>query len=337
MGSSTGVTDLGSQYLDFERSTKDYRPLANTVYTPGSLLQFASLDTQPWPDAKGAQLSAIAANQQSLLGFVADTWPGFNGSIGTPNLPANYTSPVTLTALRGTLDVNAVTQGYHPGVLLDQSGSGAVTVVDKLSLIASRATVGYVQGGSASAPAGGTAVVANAVLPASGIGSSLTAAALAQASQTDTIAGTPAVGDTLSVTIQSPYVSSAPGVAQTTTWTTPPLTTAQAVSVTTAAAALVAYLNAQANFSKYFTATNLVGVVTVTVNAAAALFNVNFGSGTTETANFSISISGMVANSLTFAVAATGGSTATAGAANLASGTGYKGVVPALVTVGGGT
>jgi hypothetical protein len=333
MGASTGVTDLGTQYRSYERSEKIYRPLANVTYNPGSVLQNVAKDLEIWTDEKGVQLSATAAAQQSLVGVVAETWPGFNASI----TPGSFTSAASFTAFRGTVGIETVTQGYHPAILLDQSGTGAVTVVDKLPLIASRATAGYAQGVAATAPLGGTSVVANAKLPASGIGSSLTAAALAQAAQTDTLTGAPAVGDTLSVTIQSPYINTAPGTAQTITWTTPPLTAAQAVSVTTAALALLTYLNAQPSFSQYFIATQVAGVVTITVNALANPFRINFGSGMNETNFFNISLSGMVANSLTFAVASTGGTTSTAGAANLAAGTGYKGIVPGYITVGGGT
>jgi hypothetical protein len=333
MGSSTTVSDLGSQYRDYERSEKIYRPIAGVTYNPGSVVQNVAASLELFPDQKCVQLSATGANQQSLVGVVAETWPGFSGSIGA----ASYTSPSTFTNFRGTLGIETVTQGYHPAILLDQSGSGAVTVVDKLALIASRATAGYAQGASASAPAGGTAVVANAKLPASGIGSSITAAALAQAAQTDTLTGTPAAGDTLSVTIQTPYITSAPGVLQTTTWTTPPLTAAQAVSVTTAGLALLTYLNAQPSFSKYFIASQVAGVVTITVNALSAPFLINFGTGTTVANAFTIGLSGMVSNSLTFAVASTGGTISTAGAAVLAAGTGYLGTIPGYVTVGGGT
>lgn len=335
MGASTGVTDLGSQYRSYERSEKISRPIANVTYNPGSVLQNVAANLELFPDEKGAQLSSTSAAQTSLVGVVSETWPGFAGSIGA----ASYTSASSYTAFRGTVGIETVTQGYHPAILLDQSGTGAVTVVDKISLIASRASVGYAQGGSATAPGGGTFVVANAKLPASGIASSLTAAALAQASQTDTLAGTPAAGDILSVTIQTPYVSSAPGTAQTTTWSTPPLTAAQAVSVTTAGLALLTYLNAQPGFSQFFIASQAAGVVTITVNALANPFKINFGSGSAETNAFNISLSGMVANSLTFAVASSAGAgtTSTAGAANLASGTGYLGIVPGYVTVGGGT
>jgi hypothetical protein len=334
MGSATAITDFGSQYRSYERGERKYRPaVASTVYSQGIALQFSSQDIQPYVDEKGVGLPGTGANQQSLVGIVSETWNGFGGSTS----PGNFTSPANLTqgVLRGTQYIEAVISGFHPGVLVDQSGTGAVTIVDKLPLIASRGTAGYLMGGSVSAPNGISAFAGNAALPASGIGSSITAAALAAASQTDTLTGTPAAGDTLSVTIQTPYVASAPGTAQTTTWTTPGLTSAQATTVTTAAAALVAYLNAQPSFSAFFTASNVAGVVTVTVNnfsvTSPMLFKVNFGSGTTESNFFNISLSGMVANSLTFAVASTGGTTSTAGGANLAGGTGFKGYLPALI------
>jgi len=321
-GRTTGVGDLGSQYKDYIREECAFRPVAGVTYTPGSLLQFVALDLQLDPDIKCVALPGTGANQQKLAGFVSEVWPGFSAPSGTV-----YSTGATLASIRGTLSIDAVLKGFHPGILLDCSGTGAVTVVDGLPLIASRATAGYVQGTTAaSGPGLGVAVAA---LPGSGIGSSITAAALAQASQTATISGTPAVGDTLSVTIQTPYVSSAPGVSQTTTWTTPALTSAQATSTTTAAAALRDYLNSQANFSKFFTATASTNVVTVTVNTAAALFRVNGGSGNNITFSFDISLSGMIANSLSFACAATGGSTNTAGSTTLASGTGFKGYIPA--------
>jgi len=326
-GRVTGVGDLGSQYKSYIREECAYRPVASTTYLSGALLQMVSLDLELFTDNKCVQLSSTAATQQKLAGFVSETWPGFSGSVP----PATFVTTANQSNIRGTQLIDAVLKGFHPGVLIDQSGAGGVTVTDGIPLISSRNSAGYVQGAAASSiPGSGIAVAA---LPASGIGSSLTAATLAQASQTDTLTGTPAVGDTLSVTIQSPYASVSPGVAQTTTWTTPPLTAAQAASVTTAATALAAYLNTQANFTKYFIATSSAGVVTVTVNALSAGFGVNFGTGSNEQSAFSISISGMVANSLTFAVSSTGGTTSTAGAATLTGGTGYKGTVPAWTQV----
>ena len=237
--------------------------------------------------------------------------------------------------------VETVTQGFHTGVLVDQAGTGAVTLTDGLGLVACGAsgTAGFMQGIGVAAATPLT-VIAEALLPSSGIGSSITAAALAQASQTATIGGTPAAGDTLTVTIQTPYISASPGTAQTTSWTTPGLTTAQAVSTTTAATALAAYLNTQPSFTAWFVATSSTNVVTVTVVAATfpgnpMLWNVNFVGpgigGIVEPNFFKITLSGMIGNSLTFACAATGGSTNTAGSTTLAGGTGFQGYIPAWV------
>jgi hypothetical protein len=326
MGSAQ-IADGGVQYRSYQRSELGFRPVASTVYTPGMCVKLASMDLQVFTDAKAIALTGTTANQQLIRGIVSETWNGFNATIGA----ANYTSGANLSALLMPLPlIDVVVAGFHPAVFVDQSGAGAVTLVNELPLIPSRATAGYSQGIAAASAPGGTGFVGNALLPASGIGSSITAAALAQASQTDTIAGVPLAGDTLTVTIQSPYVASAPGTAQTLAYTIT-LTSAQAASVTLAAAALVAFLNAQASFNQYFTATNLAGVVTVTVNGLATPFRVNFGTGANVASSFDISLSGMIANSLTFAVAATGGSTATAGGANFAGGTGFKGTIPAVI------
>jgi hypothetical protein len=327
----TQAADLTTGYRSFIRDEEAYRPVPSTTYLPGMAVRIASQDLQVYPDEKTVELSAAGASQQGLIGIVADTWPGFGPTSSTP---PNYTSPANLAALRGTVGIDVVRKGFHPGVLIDQSGSGAVTIVNRLALIASAATAGALQGGSATVAAGGSAVVANALLPAASLfGYSLTAAALAQASQTDTLTGTPAAGDILQVTIQTPYVASAPGVLQKTTWSTPPLTAAQATSVTTAALALLTYLNAQPTFSAYFIATQVAGVVTITVNALSTLFRVNYGTGGNIANYFDISLSGMLANSLTFAVAtvAGGGTVSTAGSTTFASGTGFYGYIPALV------
>lgn len=325
------TTDLSSQYLSTRRVEDTFRAVAGEVFTPGSLVQIAALDKQIYPDFVTVQLAAVALSSSpaNTVGLVSETWPGFNGSIGAPS----YASPSSSGSVRGTNGVDVVTAGFHSAALIDQSGTGAVNITNGSPLVASDATSGYLQG-CAGGAGSGSGIVAGAVLPSTGIGATLSAAALAQASQTDTLTGAPAAGDTLSVTIQSPYTTTSPGVVQKTTYTTPPLTTAQAASVTTAAAALVAYLNGQPGFSQYFTASNAAGVVTVTVNAAAAPFLVTFGpgiDGQAVSSAFYISISGAVANSLTFAVASTGGTVSTAGGATFAGGTGYKGVCPVLV------
>jgi hypothetical protein len=336
MASSTTIGDLGSQYIDYERSIKQFRPTISSTFTPGLIVQMCSQELQQYNDYKTIQIASTTASQQGILGVVAETWPGFSGSLQTP---PNYTSPSVLATTRGTVGIDVVTQGIHPAVFIDQSGTGAVTIVDKLAIIPSRATAGYGQGVANTAPLGGTSVLGYAVLPSAtqgGIASTITAAALAQASQTDTLTGTPAVGDILSVTIQRGYVGTAPGVLAIVVWNTPPLTAAQAVSVTTAAAALVAYLNSQPNFSQYFIASNVAGVVTVTVNSLATPFKINFVIGGLEVGAFSVSLSGMIANSLTFVVASSGGTISTAGGSTLAGGTGFKGTIPVYVAVAGG-
>lgn len=321
--------DLTNQYNSLQRAEDDFRPASGLTFSPGLFCQISPIDKQNYPDQKTVQLvptGASGSNAGPVAGAVSDTFNGF--ALGS----TSYVSPSSASTVRGTPTVQIVTAGFHPAVQIDQSyTTSAKTIVDGSALLPAFNTAGAAQGGDGVALNANSAVLAIAVLPSTGIGHSIASAALVQASQTATIGGTPAVGDTLSVTIQTPYVDSAPGVAQTTTWTTAGLTSAQATSTTTAAAALVAYLNAQPSFSKFFTASNASAVVTITVNALATPFYVNFGSGSTVTGSFSISLSGSVGNSLTFATAATGGSTNTAGGANLASGAGFKGTIPAVV------
>lgn len=317
--------DLTGQYLSFQSTQDDYRAVAATLFSPGMAVQFAAIDSQIYPDQKTVQPTGTAANQQLIIGLVAETWPGFNASIGS----ATFTSPSSSATVRGTSGVTVKTGGYHPAGLVDQSGTGGAAITNGTPLIASRATAGYMQGVGTAVAGLGTAAIA--LLPAAGIGSSITAGALVQASQTATIAGVPAAGDTLSITIQMPYTTAAPGVVQKQTFTTPALTSGQAASVTTAAAALVSYLNGQAAFSAFYTASNAAGVVTVAVNALAAPFLVTFGTGSTVQDSITLALSGSVGNSITFACAATGGSTNTAGGATLANGVGYKGTIPVIV------
>lgn len=328
--SFTSVGDLTLNNRSLTRGMTPFRPLANTAYPPGTVLQLAARDAQIYPDIKTVRPSVAQANtvvsQRLFAGVVSAQWPGFNGSIGAPS----YTSPSANPGpggARGSQYVYATCKGVG-GILVDQSGSGAVTLVHGGALVVSVASTGYAQGGADTVA---VVPIAVATLPASGIGSSITAAALAQAAQTFTVA-TPAAGDIVNTTIQSPYTEASPGVVQTTTWSLT-LTSATAASATTAGAAIVAFLNAQPNFSQYFIATNAAGVVTVTVNALSTPFQITYGTGTTLTDVWSIGLSGMIANSLTTAASVTGsgGTTYTAGGANLASGTGYKGLIPAMI------
>lgn len=337
----TQAVDLGAQYLSYEREEWAGRPVAAVTYSPGMVLQRVSQDLQVYPDANTVNLPSAGTLRTKLVGVVADTWPGFSGSLGTntqytsnATLPA-YASPANQAVIRGTLGIDYVKKGFHPALLIDQSGTGAVTLTDGLGIVAAgvNGAPGYGQGIGIAAATPLT-VYALASLPASGIGSSITAAALAQASQTDTLSGTPAAGDVLSVTIQSPYTAATLNTAQTMTWTAPPLTAGQAATVTTAALALLTYLNSQTTFSQYFTATQAAGVMTVTVNALGTFFRVYTAAGVQGNPSFfDIALTGMISNSLTFAVATvTGATVSTAGAANLAGGTGYKGPIPAFVT-----
>jgi hypothetical protein len=325
------TSDLTKQYLSYNRDLDSFRPVSNVNYPVGAVTQLVSMDLQTYLDEITVALPGTGANQQNIMGVVSDSWPGFSGSLTGSQVPVTL-SPSNVVTARGTIGVQIVLRGYHPAILIDQSGTGAVTVTNQIPLVPSRATAGYTQG--VATGVGGLGTVAIAMLPASGIGSSLTAAALAQASQTDTLTGTPAVGDILNVTIQSPYSTTAPGTAQTTTYSTSPLTAAQATTVTTAATFLAAQLNGNSAFATYFTAASAAGVVTVTVNALANPFLITYATLGTLTNQFYISISGMVSNSLTFAVSTTGtgGTVSTAGGATFAGGTGYKGIVPGYVT-----
>jgi hypothetical protein len=321
--------DLTKQYLGYARDLDTGRPIGGATYLPGMLVALVPQDSQIYPDECTIQPTPVGAGLGTLImGVVAEIWPGFNGSIGA----ASYVAPPSPVTQRGTSGVDFVLRGFHPAVLIDQSGAGAVTLTNGLPIIASRATPGYGQGVALATAVAALSVGAIAMLPAAGIGSSITAAALAQAAQTDTLTGAPSTGDVLSVTIQAPYTTANPGVVQTISWIATPLTAAQATTVTTAAAALVAYLNAQPSFSTYFIATSAAGVVTVAVNALSMPFQVTNGIGGVTAEQFSIGLSGMISNSLSFAAATVSGTTvSTAGGATLAGGTGFKGTIPAYV------
>jgi len=322
----------GTQYTSYGQAKWSFRPIPGGTYLPGTVLQLCPTDTQVFPDEATAQAALTGTNLPLLCGVVDAAWPGFNASIGSPS----YTAPSNLAGEYGTNYVEAVVKGYVPGIFVDQSGTAAVTLTNGLSLVTSRVSVGYAQGQSIVNSPGGSSVIACAALPAAGIGSSVTAASLTQATAAFTIAS-PAVGDTITTTIQSPYIATAPGTVQTISYTTPPLTSGQATTATTAAAAVVAYLNGIASFTQYFIASQSAGQVIVTVNSLATPFKVNTAGGVqsptfaAEGSSWSISISGMVANSLTFGASATGSSSISGISANFAGGQGFKGLLPAWV------
>jgi hypothetical protein len=320
---------------------------AVNTYIPGIVCGYVAVDSQILPDFQTVQPLAAGTTTPLVAGVVKPSWGGFDNA-GTRN--TSYASVASQLNLRGTLYVPLIVKGIAY-VWIDQSGTGAVTLTNGLPIVSSRTTAGYGQGVALATATNISANIGNANLPAAGIGSSLTAAALAQASVTFTITGAPAAGDVISATLQIPYNDLQPGTAQTVTISTAPLTAAQAVSVTTAATAFAAALNASPYFAvqsvhgvgsptPYFVATSSAGVVTVTVNALANPFLVtggatNIAGSALEQWRFLIGLSGMVGNSLTSVAGYTqaGGSTGvnTAGGATFSGGTGFKGIVPALI------
>ncbi|MGH7716287.1 MAG: hypothetical protein ACREML_09860 [Vulcanimicrobiaceae bacterium] len=303
------------------RLIDSFRVLPNVTYPVGACLQLVSIDQQVAPDICTVGLPPTTANPQLIMGVVSDAWNGFDNA-------GSFTSPAANA--RGTADVDVVLEGYHPAGLIDQAGTSAVSITNGVALIPSRRTSGYMQGVTTAVAGYGT--VGIAVLPASGLCSSLTAAALAQGSNTVTVAGTPATNDVLTVNVQIPYNTTAPGIAQVRTVSTT-LTSAQAASVTTAAAALVVALNADPVFAAYYIATSAAGVVTITV-APGALFTITYAttwSGYTVTGGqMTFTWTGSACNGATITSSAVGGSTLTA-AGNIAAGTGYFGSIPLMV------
>jgi hypothetical protein len=302
------------------------RPLAGVTYLPGYIVQRASQDSQYLPDQKTVLTAGTGPNQSKIMGVISETWPGFDASLSNV-----FTAPINLRGARGTLEIDTVIWGYHPAVYIDQSDASAVAITDGSPIVTSRSTSGYGQGAAAGTGVQGI-TVGNAALPGSGMGSNIGVGALVQASQTATIA-TPAVGDMPFVSIQLPYAPGSPGQVQTAKYQMPPLTTAQAATPAAAATALAAFLNGLASFATFFTAVAAAAVVTITVNANASPFLVNYGTGSVVAGSFSISLSGVVANSLAFGAGngGAGTTTVTPGGAQFAGGVGFKGTLPIWV------
>lgn len=350
MPSWSGVADLTTNNLpNFGGVGKQSYRVSNAVntYTQGIACSLAAVDSQILPDFQTVVPIPAGTTSPNFVGVVQHGWNGFDNS-GTLN--TSFISPATQLNVRGTVYVPLTIKGIEY-VWVDQSGTGAVTITNGIQLVSSRTTLGYGQGVALATATPRSGLIGSANLPASGLGSSLTAAALAQASTTFTVGGTPASGDVLTATIQAPYTDLQPGTAQTFAVSVT-LNATTAASTTTAATALAAAMNANAYFAvqtlhgagsptPYFIATSSAAVVTVTVNAQANPFLVTGGStnaaGTAiEQYRYYTFISGMVANSLTTvaSVSSGAGSTLTAAGATFNSGTpgtGYKGKVPALI------
>ena len=348
MPSWSGVADLTTNNLPNTGGVgkQSYRVSnAANAYIPNIACGLVAVDSQVLPDFQTVQPLAAGTTTPLFTGIVAPGWNGFDNT-GTRNTA--YTSATSTTNVRGTQYVPLVVKGIAY-VWIDGSGSGAVDITNGVQIVSSRSTAGYGQGVALATATPRSGLIGNANLPASGIGATLKAAALAQASTTFTLTGTPAAGDTITCTIQAPYTDLQPGTAQTFSVVTT-LNSTTAASVTTAATAVAAALNANPYFAvqsvhnvgsppPYFTATSSAGVVTVTVNTLANPFLVT--GGTTNAAGtaveqwrYYISISGATANTLTTVGTATGGTTNTVAGATFNSGTpgtGYKGICPVMV------
>ena len=325
MGYQQQTRDLTNQYLSFGRVLNDFRPVAGANYAPGTVVQLVALDLQVYPDMGAVAPTPASGTPSLVVGVVCESWVGFSGA----GLPTTFVSAASQSQVRGTQGVLIVEQGYHPSVLIDNSGAGSTSIANGVPLIPSKGTVGYAQSTAVIPPLGDMGLVGNAMLPASGFGASLGSGALVQASQTATIA-TAQIGDVITLTLGAPFSEGAPGVPQTQTFS---FTTTSA-SPTTNAQAFTNALNGNLGFSQFFTASFAAGVMTITVNALGTPFLVTYGTGRTVTSKFSLGLSGTLGNAITIACAALGPGTTTfvAGGATLAGGTGYKGAIPAFIT-----
>jgi hypothetical protein len=321
--------DLTKNAFAQNKITDDLRPYPGAAYPLGTVLQLVPQDSQVYIDALTVQPVPAGRRAKFLIGAVApEQYPsGFDGSGG---------QVAALAAARGTQKVTAAIYGQC-NVLLDSSGANAANLINGVALESSEVTAGYAEGVS-DANHYQQCGLGYAFLPAAGIGSSLVAGALAAATVTFTIA-TPTAGDTIGVTLQIDYSQAYPGIVQTRTVSIL-LTAASAVSATTAAVALAAAINADPILSKWYSATNAAGVITVTALATGVihLFPVSawsYNNGIPiNVFAITFNTAGMLANSLTSVavVSGGGGTTNVAGAATLAGGTGYKGLCPAFLS-----
>jgi hypothetical protein len=281
---------------------------------------------QAYIDTLTVQPVAPAQRAPMLIGVVPGEWIG--GTYGGFDGLGNPTSAAS--GARGTQMVDAVIYGATH-VLVDQSGANAATLTNGIPVTSSELTAGYAEG-TAAATAYASSLLGYASLPAAGFGSSLTAAALAQATVTFTIAA-PASGDTIGVTIQVPYSQDNPGVAQTKTVSVV-LNATTAATATTAALALLTAINADPVLGKMMVATQVAGVITCTI-LGTYIFAVYPASQWVNAAiPFNVkplvyTLTGMLANTITTVAVASGGggTTNVASAATFLNGTGYKGFV----------
>lgn len=307
------------------RATQPFRPLYGSNLTPGTVVKSVAMDFQQWSD--GATVGPTFANaaDKTVQGVVSQDWKGYTGAD-----PATYAANQGLSS-RGTQIVRVTAWGFHPAVLFDATAGTALT--NGLPVVPSATTPGRAQGGAGSFGS----MVGNVMAPQAGLGSNIANGALVQASATVTLTGVPNVagGDSVLVTLQIPYLGSVfnpvlPGIPQTRLLTVV-LTAAQSASLTTAAAAVAAAINADSILSVYYTATAALGVITIAVNALSSPFLVTYLLGGV----YRFGLSGSAANGLTFTTSAvsTGSLVSTASAGTLTGGAGFFGTLPVFISL----
>ena len=321
--------DLTRNAIALNRITDDYRPGLGFAYPSGTVVCLPALDLQAFVDMRTVVPSPAAANVPLLIGVVSaesvsKTTGGFDG-LGAVVSAAN-------AAARGTQKLALTIYGQHDGVLVDNSGAGSAAIVHGTMLTSSVVTSGSAQGVTAAPPP--NALLGSAVLPLAGLGATFGAGALVAAAITGTLT-VAAPGQTVFATLQIGDSQNFPGVAQTRTISVV-LNATNGASVTTAAAALAAAINADPIASLIYVATSALGVVTLTA-LATGLFSRFFVPAMQNTslafnyAGYRFNTAGTGGNGLTTAFGGSGGATATGGGA-LAGGTGYKGTIPAFIS-----
>lgn len=347
------VSDLSrNSYARWRLSPRGCRPAPGSSYPVGTLVIIADMSKQRYKDLATVVPSAASVTSKPIMGVVAEQ---FRGSPIPPGVSPNFgvnqggfdgagliIEPAA--GALGTDKIDVTYMGMHGLVQVDQT-SGAAAITNGVSLVPSANAAGKAMG--LAAPVLGS-FLGSAVLNAAAPFNTLGTGAVTQASQTITITGTPVVNEVYTIQFQVPFVevsggSGAYGIAQYGTLTLT-LTAAQAVSATTAAAAVVAALTANLYLSNWYSATNSSGVITVTVVSNPFLVTIAGPDGVNYGARFYLTTNGTVGNSLTLGtMTVSSTSILTASGSNSAftgypttspvfsSGAGYVGTVPALI------
>lgn len=308
-----------SSRLSKWREPFGFRVIPGQGYPVGALLQIAPLDLQVLSDMKTVRPTAASASVKGVVGLVSEEWAG--PGVSAPTMGGFNTQGLTVapgsagSASLGTDIVPVTVRGIHMRALIDNT-NGVAAITHGLALSSSQTTIGKLQQAAATPLFG--AAVATALLNSVAPFNTLGTGALTAATQTITVGGAPAPGDIYTIPVQVPFSDNNQGVAVFRNVTVGPLTAAQAVSTTTAAAAIVAALTADPVFAQYYTAANAAAVITVTVTATNQ-FRIG-GQGMTQQgsifgSSWELTTAGTVGNSLALGalVVVTGGGTLTAG------------------------